>query len=65
MQCIAKNAEKNYNQTVACVMVTDFTKGIYICHFSQWLIAQLEERSLYVMKDPGLNLGADICSFRY
>ena len=31
----------------------------------QWLIAQLVERSLSVMKDPGSNLGADICSFRY
>ena len=32
---------------------------------SQWLIAQLVERSLSVMKDPGSNLGEDICSFRY
>ncbi len=31
----------------------------------QWLIAQLVERSLTVMKDPGSNLGEDICSFRY
>jgi hypothetical protein len=31
----------------------------------QWLIAQLVERSLSVMKDPGSNLGVDICSFRY
>jgi hypothetical protein len=29
------------------------------------LIAQLGERSLSVMKDPGSNLSADICSFRY
>jgi hypothetical protein len=29
----------------------------------QWLIAQLVERSLSVMKDPGSNLGADSCSF--
>jgi hypothetical protein len=29
------------------------------------LIAQLVERSLSVMKDPGSNLGVDICSFRY
>jgi hypothetical protein len=33
--------------------------------FCQWLIAQLLERSLSVMKDPGANLGMDICSFRY
>jgi hypothetical protein len=32
---------------------------------SQWLIAQLVEHSLSVMKDPGSNLGEDICSFRY
>jgi hypothetical protein len=32
---------------------------------SQWLIAQLVELSLSVMKDPGSNLGEDICSFRY
>jgi hypothetical protein len=31
----------------------------------QWLIAQLVERSLSVMKDPGSNLDMDICSFRY
>ncbi len=31
----------------------------------QWLIAQLVERSLSVMKDPGSNLGEDICSFHY
>jgi hypothetical protein len=31
----------------------------------QWLIAQLVERSLSVMKDPGSNLGEDICWFRY
>ncbi len=30
--------------------------------WGQWLIAQLVERSLSVMKDPGSNLGADICS---
>jgi hypothetical protein len=29
------------------------------------LIAQLEERSLSVMKDLGSNIGMDICSFRY
>jgi hypothetical protein len=29
----------------------------------QWLIAQL--RSLSVMKDPGSNLGTDICLLRY
>jgi hypothetical protein len=29
------------------------------------LIAQLVERSLSVMKDPGSNIRADICSFRY
>jgi hypothetical protein len=34
-------------------------------HLSQWLIAQLVERSLSVMKDPGSNLGEDICSLRY
>jgi hypothetical protein len=28
-------------------------------------IAQLVERSLSVMKDPGSNLGMDICSFYY
>jgi hypothetical protein len=33
--------------------------------YSQWLIAQLVECSLSVMKDPGSNLGADICSFCY
>jgi hypothetical protein len=33
--------------------------------FFQWLIAQLVECSLSVMKDPGSNLGADICSFPY
>jgi hypothetical protein len=32
---------------------------------NQWLIAQLVERSLSVMKDPGSNLGTDICLFRY
>ncbi len=32
---------------------------------SQWLIAQLVERSLSVMKDPSSNLGMDICSFCY
>ncbi len=32
---------------------------------SQWLIAQLVERSNSVMKDPGANLGEDISSFRY
>jgi hypothetical protein len=31
--------------------------------FCQWLIPQLVEHSLLVMKDPGSNLGADICSF--
>jgi hypothetical protein len=29
-----------------------------------WLIAQLVERSLSVMKDPGSYLGVDICSIR-
>jgi hypothetical protein len=33
--------------------------------FIKWLIAQLVERSLSVMKDPGSNLGMDICSFRF
>jgi hypothetical protein len=33
--------------------------------YSQWLIAQLVERSLSVMKDPGSNLGEVICSFGY
>ncbi len=32
---------------------------------SQWLIAQLVECSLSVMKDLGSNLGADICSIHY
>ncbi len=32
---------------------------------SQRLIAQLVEHSLSVMKDPGSNLGTDICSFHY
>jgi hypothetical protein len=32
---------------------------------SQWLIAQLVERSLSVMKDLGSNLGMYICSFCY
>jgi hypothetical protein len=31
----------------------------------QWLIAQLVERSLSVMKDHGSNLGTDICLFCY
>ncbi len=31
----------------------------------RWLIAQLVERSLSVMKDPGSNRGADNCSFPY
>jgi hypothetical protein len=31
----------------------------------QWLIAQLVESSLLVMKDPGSNLGANISSFCY
>jgi hypothetical protein len=31
----------------------------------QWYIAQLVGRSLSVMKDPGSNLGADICLFGY
>jgi hypothetical protein len=35
------------------------------CQSSQWSIAQLVERSLSVMKDPGSNIGKDICSFRY
>jgi hypothetical protein len=29
--------------------------------YRQWLIAQLVERSLSVMKDPCSNLGMDIC----
>jgi hypothetical protein len=32
---------------------------------SQWLIAQLVERSLSAMKDPGSNFGMDIFSFPY
>jgi hypothetical protein len=32
---------------------------------SQWLIAQLVEHSLSVMKDPGSNLGVDSCSLCY
>jgi hypothetical protein len=35
------------------------------CLFCQWLIAQLVERSLSVMKDPDSNIGVDICSFLY
>jgi hypothetical protein len=40
------------------IFLKDLNKG-------QWLIAQLVEHSLSVMKDPGSNLGADIFSFRY
>jgi hypothetical protein len=35
------------------------------CGCCQWLIAQLVEHSLSVMKDLGSNLGADICLFHY
>jgi hypothetical protein len=46
---------------------TSFNKAIreHIKLWRQWLIAQLVERSLSVMKDPGLNLGMEICSSRY
>jgi hypothetical protein len=37
----------------------------HLLQCSQWLIAQLVECSLSVMKDPGSNLGKDICPIRY
>jgi hypothetical protein len=33
--------------------------------YYQWLIAPLVERSLLVVKEPGSNLGTDICLFGY
>jgi hypothetical protein len=36
----------------------------YGVSYMQWLKAQLVEHSLSVMKDPGSNLGVDICSLR-
>jgi hypothetical protein len=49
---------------IVIIMVPMFLTVVSI-FISQWLIAQLVERSLSVMKDPGSNLDMDICSFCY
>jgi hypothetical protein len=56
-----------YNVTFNFFKKIDFGFNISFKKFDscQWLIAQLVERSFSVMKDPGSNLGEDICSFRY
>jgi hypothetical protein len=57
-----------YRIHCSCVTVE---RGTVFSHFSiklvyhKWLIAQLVECSLSVMKDPGSNFHANICSFRY
>jgi hypothetical protein len=52
-----------FSRTIALDLVS-----FMLTEFCQWLIAQLIERFLSVipvMKDPGSNLGTDICSFCY
>jgi hypothetical protein len=51
-----------YKRTLFAITKVFLTNNV---GFHQWLIAQLVERSLSVMKDPGSNIRADICSFRY
>jgi hypothetical protein len=55
----------NFTSKKTTIFYTVLSKGLRIFGSSQWLIAQLVECFLSVMKGPCSNLSANICWFRY
>jgi hypothetical protein len=50
--------------SVLCAVFNEDPSGGHL-KISEWLIVQMVVQALSVMKDPGSNLCADICSFYY